>query len=102
MNFGTLEQLQSILVHLTELEETRAEINELRYQLENEKVEAEAARFVASCCSEDVEIWESRADAYRQDYEGALRRITTIVEERNLWRAEALRWRGLLDCKTEL
>ena len=102
MNFGTLDQLQSILGYLTELQETRAEIDELRCQLENEKVEAGAARFVACCCSRAVEIWKSRADAYQQDYEGALKRIDAVAEERNLWREEALRWRGLLDCKTEL
>lgn len=102
MNFGTLDQLQSILEYLTELQETRAEIDELRRQLENEKVEAGATRYVAHCYSRDIGIWKSRADAYRQDYEGALKRIDVVAEERNLWRAEALRWRGLLDCKTEL
>ena len=44
----------------------------------------------------ELEIWKSRADAHEQDYLHMLKRIDTLVAERDLWKQEALRWREVL------
>ena len=43
----------------------------------------------------EVEIWKSRADAHEQNYLHMLKRIDEIIEERDLWKEEAKRWRDM-------
>ena len=43
----------------------------------------------------EVEIWKSRAQAHEENYNEMLKRISEMAEERNLWQAEAKRWRDM-------
>jgi hypothetical protein len=49
----------------------------------------------------ELEIWKSRADAHEQDYLHMLKRIDTLVAERDLWKQEALRWREVLGIRIQ-
>lgn len=43
----------------------------------------------------EVEILKSRAQAHEDNYNQMLKRISEMAEERNLWQAEAKRWRDM-------
>jgi len=43
----------------------------------------------------EVDIWKSIADAHEQNYLHMLKRIDEIIEERDLWKEEAKRWRDM-------
>lgn len=43
----------------------------------------------------ELQIWKSKAEGYLQDYLDALKRMDKISADRDLWKAEATRWRDM-------